>query len=45
GATESLCFSPPLVITEAEIDEMFDIFAGALDDLALRVAREDLRAA
>ena len=45
GATDALCFSPPLIISEAEVDEMFDIFAGALDDLALRVARENLRAA
>ena len=45
GATDALCFSPPLIISEAEIDEMFDIFAGALDDVGARVAREGLRAA
>jgi 4-aminobutyrate--pyruvate transaminase len=29
---DTLAFSPPLVITEAEIDAMFDRFAKALDD-------------
>ena len=45
GATDAMCFSPPLIITEAEIDEMFDIFAQALDDISARVDREGLRAA
>ncbi|MBL8701702.1 MAG: aminotransferase class III-fold pyridoxal phosphate-dependent enzyme [Alphaproteobacteria bacterium] len=45
GATDSLCFSPPLIINEAEINEMFDIFGKALDDVAARVEREGLRAA
>ncbi len=45
GATDALCFSPPLIITEPEIDEMFDIFAQALDDISARVDREGLRAA
>jgi len=45
GATESLCFSPPLIINEAEINEMFDIFGQALDDIAARVERDGLRAA
>jgi adenosylmethionine-8-amino-7-oxononanoate aminotransferase len=34
GATDALCFSPPLIIREEEIHEMFDIVAGALDDVA-----------
>jgi 4-aminobutyrate---pyruvate transaminase len=34
GAAESVGFSPPLIITEAEIDELFDRFALALDDAA-----------
>ena len=45
GATDALCFSPPLIINESEIDEMFDIFGAALDDIAARVEREGLRAA
>ncbi len=35
---DSLAFSPPLVITEAEIDEMFDRFARALDAAAPGIA-------
>lgn len=31
---ESLCFCPPLVITDSEIDEMFDLVARALDRIA-----------
>jgi 4-aminobutyrate--pyruvate transaminase len=31
-AGDSIAFSPPLIITEAEIDEMFDRFGRALDD-------------
>lgn len=34
---DSLAFSPPLVITEAEIDEMFDRVTAALDALAAEV--------
>ncbi len=45
GATELLCFSPPLIINEAEIHEMLDIFGNALDDVAARVERKGLRAA
>jgi 4-aminobutyrate--pyruvate transaminase len=36
AVTDSLCFSPPLVITESEIDTMFDIVAGVLDEIAAR---------
>ena len=32
AVAESVAFSPPLVINEAEIDELFDRFALALDD-------------
>ena len=28
---DSMCFAPPLIITESEIDEMFDRYARALD--------------
>ncbi|MBM4364073.1 MAG: aminotransferase class III-fold pyridoxal phosphate-dependent enzyme, partial [Deltaproteobacteria bacterium] len=45
GATDSLCFSPPLIINESEINEMFDIFGEAMDDVLARVEREGLRAA
>jgi 4-aminobutyrate---pyruvate transaminase len=39
---DSLAFSPPLVISEDEIDEMFDRFAGALKDTSDWIAREGL---
>ena len=45
GATDSLCFSPPLIIREAEIHEMFDIVAGALDEVSERIAGGALAAA
>ncbi len=45
GATDSLCFSPPLIISESEIHEMFDIAGGALDEVARRVAGGELQAA
>jgi 4-aminobutyrate--pyruvate transaminase len=45
GATDSLCFSPPLIVSEAELHEMFDIVAGALDEVARRLAGGELRAA
>ena len=31
---DALAFCPPLVITEGQVDEMFDVFAGALDAVA-----------
>jgi 4-aminobutyrate--pyruvate transaminase len=37
---DSIGFSPPLVITRAEIDEMLDRFGRALDDLAVQLRRE-----
>ena len=40
-----LAFCPPLIITEAEIDDMFDRVEKALDDTEAWVAKEDLRAA
>ncbi len=39
---DTLAFSPPLIITEAEIDEMLDGFARALDELAVQLRREQL---
>jgi len=41
GDTIALC--PPLVITESEIDELFDRLERALDDTLLWVEREGLR--
>jgi 4-aminobutyrate--pyruvate transaminase len=37
GVAESVAFSPPLVVSEAEIDELFDRFALALDDAAAQL--------
>jgi len=34
GVSETVAFSPPLIITEAEIDELFDRVSAALDDAA-----------
>ena len=42
---DSVAFCPPLIITEAEIDEMFDRFAKALEDTEAWVAKEGHRAA
>jgi len=27
-----MCFCPPMIITEAQIDEMIELFSAALDD-------------
>jgi 4-aminobutyrate--pyruvate transaminase len=37
-----LCFSPPLVITEAEVDEMLDRIGKALDELTVQLRREQI---
>ncbi|TCZ59817.1 aspartate aminotransferase family protein [Roseicella aquatilis] len=39
---DSMGFSPPLIITEAEIDEMLDRVGRALDELAVELRRESL---
>ena len=39
---DTLAFSPPLIITESEIDQMLDGFARALDELAVQLRREQL---
>ena len=41
--SDRLAFCPPLIITEAEIDEMFDRFSRALDKTENWVRREGLR--
>jgi 4-aminobutyrate---pyruvate transaminase len=37
-----LCFSPPLIITEAEVDEMLDRVGKALDELTVQLRREQI---
>jgi 4-aminobutyrate--pyruvate transaminase len=39
---DSMGFSPPLIITEAEIDEMLARVSRALDALAVQLRRESL---
>ena len=41
-ANDTLAFSPPLIITEAEVTEMLDRVARALDELTVQVRRERL---
>lgn len=41
---DALAFSPPLIITEAEIDEMIDGVGRALDELAVQLRREKIAA-
>ncbi|MBO0710313.1 MAG: aspartate aminotransferase family protein [Acetobacteraceae bacterium] len=39
---ESVCFSPPLIISRAEIDEMLDRVSRALDVLTVELRREQI---
>ena len=41
-ANDALCFSPPLIITKAEIDEMLDRIGKALDELTVQLRREKI---
>ena len=41
---DSMGFSPPLIITEAEIDEMLDRVGRALDELTVELRRESIAA-
>ena len=43
-SNDVLAFSPPLIITAAEIDEMLDGVGRALDELALQLRRERIAA-
>jgi 4-aminobutyrate--pyruvate transaminase len=43
-AGDTIAFSPPLVINEAEVDEMLDRFGRALDDLTVAHRREQIAA-
>jgi 4-aminobutyrate--pyruvate transaminase len=42
---DTVGFCPPMIITEAELDELFDRFEKALDETEAWVAKEELRAA
>ncbi len=42
SANDSLVFSPPLIITKAEVDIVLDTFATALDELAVQLRREGM---
>jgi 4-aminobutyrate--pyruvate transaminase len=39
---DALCFSPPLIISKAEIDEMLDRTEKALDELTVQLRREQM---
>jgi 4-aminobutyrate--pyruvate transaminase len=39
---DTLCFSPPLIISAAEIDEMLDRVSKALDELTVQLRREKI---
>ncbi|MBN8901563.1 MAG: aspartate aminotransferase family protein [Rhodospirillales bacterium] len=39
---DALCFSPPLIITKAEVTEMLDRVGKALDELTVQVRREQI---
>ncbi len=41
-AGDSLCFSPPLIITAAEINEMLDRIGRAIDELSVQLRREQI---
>jgi 4-aminobutyrate--pyruvate transaminase len=43
-SNDVLAFSPPLIITEAEIDEMLDGVGRALDELTVQLRREKIAA-
>ncbi len=42
AVNDSLCFSPPLIIETAEIDEMLDRVSKSLDALAVQIRREQI---
>jgi 4-aminobutyrate--pyruvate transaminase len=41
---DSLAFSPPLIITAAEVDLMLDGVSRALDELTVQLRRENIAA-
>ncbi|MBW1785840.1 MAG: aspartate aminotransferase family protein [Deltaproteobacteria bacterium] len=40
---DTIAFCPPLIITESQIDDLFDLFVQALDDTEAWVVKEGLR--
>ncbi len=42
SVNDTLCFSPPLIIDEAEIDEMLDRVSKSLDALTVQIRREQM---
>ena len=42
--SDTIAFSPPLIITEAEITEMLDRMEAALNELTVQVRRERMAA-
>ena len=41
-ANDTLCFSPPLVISKDEIDEMLTRISKSLDELTVQLRREQI---
>ena len=39
---DTLCFSPPLIISETDIDEMLDRTGKSLDELTVQLRREQI---
>ncbi len=42
SVNDTLCFSPPLIITRADIDEMLDRISKSLDELTVQLRREQI---
>ena len=42
SVNDTLCFSPPLIIETAEIDEMLDRVSKSLDTLTVQIRREQI---
>jgi 4-aminobutyrate--pyruvate transaminase len=41
-SNDALCFSPPLVISKEEIDEMLDRVERSVDELTVQLRREQI---
>jgi L-2,4-diaminobutyrate transaminase len=39
-ASDTIAFSPPLIVTDSEIDEMVDVTRRALDDVTAELGRD-----
>ncbi len=42
AVNDSLCFSPPLIITKDEVSEMLDRISKSLDELTVQLRREKI---